>query len=425
MKETSILGNILLSLRWAARLLALDSRRIESLALFIPAYFLAVLFMLPNISIYEAQPSFSSAANCTTIHNCARFFTPLVSDIARLLTDAAIRFFDSADPHQTEVVAQKLPHLRAFIIDYLKRLIFLSPLILLLCLTMRRVIYGLYFLFVFVLISTGWGTFQPFLKFDLLYFVKPEQFHPFWEFGRIQALMSHDLLAFGYLAALALILAFRNPTVFQLSALAAFGQAAYEHLGFITGVAAALHMCVITPGQWSMRLGVALRTLMACGVASVLVVLLILLNMYAMHGIVHLGHLKEGNQSDTFYEFFRFARDNIENYRYLLFRAAYFHFFPAALGLISGFAMGFVDPLNDEWHKRTIRAALAMTTVMVAFFLAAAIGFFTIITYSSEMAREFYSFVVILAAFFVYLGALGGTTVRLRLSTAPVPTDQK
>lgn len=397
----------------AGQFAALDSRRADGMALLVPAYILAVLFLMPSVTVYYGQ-TFADTLKCVTMVNCPRLAAPIVSDLANFVAGHIFAFFKSGDPDQAAALATRSPGLESIVSDYLARIMLWAPLVVFIAMTARRVGHGLFFLFAFMLLSSGWGFLQPILKTDVLRFVRPDQFHPFWEFGRIQALQSFDLFALSYLLVLALILAYRSPTVLQIAVYAAFGQAAYEHLGFIAGVAAFLHALCFGPGPMRSRLFPALCILVACGIASIAVVVAIGSYLYLANG----GSLSLFRPSTAIAEdAFRFAKYNIDNYRYILFRSAYFLFFPAAFGLVSGVIAGFVSPLDDEWRRRYRALAAALFAILAAYFGAATIGFFTVITYSSEMAREFYAFVILLFFLTFALGTMGGGAGRRRIQS--------
>lgn len=400
-------------LRRIQQYLALDPRHVNGLALLIPAYLLCVLLLMPSVTVYYGQ-TFADTLKCVTLVNCPRLAAPIVSDLANFVAGHIFAFFKSGDPDQAVALATRSPGLESIVSDYLARIMLWAPLVVFIAMTARRVGHGFFFLFAFMLLSSGWGFLQPTLKTDVLHFVRPDQFHPFWEFGRIQALQSFDLFALSYLLVLALILAYRSPTALQIAAYAAFGQAAYEHLGFVAGVAAFLHALCFGAGPIRSRAVPALRILVSCGLASVAVVVAIGSYLYLANG----GSLSLFRPSTAIAEdAFRFAKYNIDNYRYILFRCAYFLFFPAAFGLVSGLIAGFVSPLDDEWRRRYRVLAAALFAILAAYFGAATIGFFTVITYSSEMAREFYAFVVLLFFLAFALGTMGGSAGRQRIQS--------
>lgn len=400
-------------LRRLEHCLALDARSTEALALLVPAYLLAVALLLTTVVVHYGF-SLADALNCASIHNCARLVPPAIVDLVSFFVERTFSLFDSDAAVRTEYATESWKNAKPVVGDFLIRLVLLSPLVPFVVAAARNVATAVFFLFAFVLISSGWGALQPILMTDVLALVRRDQFLPFWEFGRIQLLIPHDMYALAFLLVLALFLAGRQPTPLRAAAFAAFGQISYEHLGFITGVAAFFHILLTAPGTIRERVYPALRVLVACGIASVAVV--------ALMGLIILTRNIQDSHaasSTAFFapDLFRFAKSNITNYRYILFRGAYFLFFPAAFGLVSGLAAGFISPLNDEWRRRYRTLAAALLAILAGYFGALTIGFFTVITYSSEMARELYPFVILLFFLAFALGAMGGSAGRRRTAS--------
>lgn len=393
--------------------LSKDCRRAESMAILVPAYFLAVAFLLTTVVVHYGS-GLADALSCSSIHNCARLVPPAIVDAVSILIEKAFAFLESSDTTRVDHATESWKHAKPVIGDYLTRLVLLSPLVPFIATTARNIAGAVFFLFAFVLLSSGWGALQPVLMTDVLALVRRDQFLPFWEFGRIQLLIREDLYALAFLLLLALFLAARQPTPLRAAAFAALGQISYEHLGFITGVAAFFHILLTAPGTIGDRAYPALRVLIACGIASVAVVVVMVLFILARN-----VDASQTTSPTSFFapDIFRFAKYNIDNYRYILFRGAYFLFFPAAFGLLSGLVAGFASPLDDEWLRRYRALAAALLGILAGYFGAATIGFFTVITYSSEMAREFYAFVILLFFLAFALGTMGGSAGRRRIQS--------
>lgn len=391
--------------------LAKDCRCAASMAILIPAYFLAVALLLTTVVVHYGV-SLAQVIDCTSVHNRARFGPPAITDLVSSISGKAFALLESSDTIRADYSSVSWTHAKAVVGDFLLRLALLSPLVPFIVMTARNIAVAIFFLVAFVLMSSGWGALQPMLMTDVMALVRRDQFLPFWEFGRIQLLIPHDMYALSFLLVLALFLAARQPTPLRLAAFAAVGQISYEHLGFITGVAAFFHILLTAPGTIRDRVYPALRVLIACGGASIAVVAVIALIILTRN-----AHDSHTASSTAFFapDIFRFAKDNIDNYRYILFRGAYFLFFPAAFGLLSGLVAGFVSPLDDEWRRRYRALAAALFGILAGYLGAATIGFFTVITYSSEMAREFYAFVILLFFLAFALGTMGGSAGRRRL----------
>lgn len=390
-----------------------DCRHVDGMTVLILAYVLAVALLLTTVLVQYGR-GFSESLNCPSIHNCARLVPLAIVDLVSFFVEKTFSFFDSDASVRTEYATESWRSAKPVIRDFLTRLVLLSPLVPFVAAAARNVATAVFFFFAFVLISSGWGVLQSTLMTEVLALVRRDQFLPFWEFGRIQLLIWEDLYALSFLLVLALSLAKRAPTPLQAAAFAAFGQISYEHLGFITGVAACLYVLLTAPGTIRDRVNPALRLLVACGLASVAVVAVMAL-------IILTRNVDDSHAASptAFFapDLFRFAKYNIDNYRYILFRGAYFLFFPAAFGLLSGLIAGFVSPLDDEWRRRYRVLAAALFGILAGYFGAAMIGFFTVITYSSEMAREFYAFVILLFFLAFALGTMGGSAGRQRIQS--------
>ena len=392
--------------------LAIDPRRVEGIVALIPAYFLAILLLLPHVHVHQGG-TLAELLKCQIIHNCPRLVSAAIFNLVSFLANGVTAFFASGNSELKSLVPPSWFHVQPMIGDYLFRLVILSPLVPFIAMTSRRLGYGLFFLAAFMLMSSGWGMFQPVLMTDALRFVRPDQMMDFWEFGRMQNLVAFDLFSLSFLLVVSLLLACRSPSPAQMAALAAFGQIGYEHLGFITGVGAFFYVLLAGPGPVRSRPYSALRMLAACGLASIAALgAIALLVTFNNDGALHLAQASVPFSDDIF----RFAKYNVDNYRYILFRAAFFLFFPAAFGAISGFVVGLLDPLDDFWRARYRALAKSLLAVLIGYFGTLVIGFFTVITYSSEMARELYAFIIILFFLALAIGALSGSAIRRRVA---------
>ena len=406
-------------------------RRSASIWLVTGFFVLVVLVSTPHsdyfrskVDLFEPYRS-AMSFRCNAVINCVRIGTAAIGYAVDGVVYGLDSVFSAPDrlysgppyekPFDLEKIfrgEEKQANL-IFLSKFLYRVVVLSLLPVFVILCVPRTIYSLLLLLLSGLCMTGYGVLQPFFAEDLFFAFRSDQ-KGFWEFRRMAEPMYFDLFAVGFLAWLAVVMISDRVRNLRVAAgTAAVGQLSYEHLGLVTGIALALYMFITWSGAWRERLWNSARVLFACGIASACVALILV-------GILYVKH--DGNVLFVwiygFDEIFSEASPNLENYRYILFRMGYFLLVPVALGAVIGSACAVLDPAVRKISDEGGRVITAIICVLVGFFCAAAVGFFTATNMVSEMGRELLS-AAIFGLFFGYFGSawsVGGLARRLAVA---------